>query len=107
MTVAELKSRLSVFYHIIDTDTVLIAVRDIEGGTTKFFNLQDTYKVQVHGRQLPVLSISTDSCEVPDKVGGKYTVTPMNGSDYWACSNCGTTVGETDNFCKNCGQQLN
>ena len=107
MTVSELKSRLSVFYHIIDTDRILVEAKDSAEGTVKFFNLYDTYKVSVAGRQLPVLVMSEDRQDIPDIVRHKYQITPMNGSSYWVCEKCGVAVGETDNFCKNCGLQLN
>lgn len=104
MLVGDLISQLNVFHHISNTDAILVQV-DVDG-IRRFLNLYDMYKVQVRGRQLPVLVPGSDTV-TPDQINGKVLRLPMNGDIQWMCSLCGGSVGEFDNFCKHCGKQLN
>lgn len=104
MLVGDLISQLNVFHHISNTDEVLIQLDSVDG-IRYFHNLYDIYKVQVDGRQLPVLVPGIDVM-TPDKINGKVLRIPLNGDVQWTCPVCGGLVGELDSFCKYCGKQL-
>ena len=81
MIVGDLTKMLSVFYHIVDTDRVIIQIPD-EDGAGKCYELSEVRKVIVEGRTLPVL-IPGEVEVTRDTFKGRIASIPMNGSISW------------------------